>query len=658
MTRAKTSSARFGLLPRIAVALGVVALLPLGVLAFGLFDANREAMRDQVKRTHSVAVRATARQIDGHLAARRAWGRSLASNRALVADPRSVSGQEVLAATLESQEGVAAVLVRDPEGVEVVRAQYPDLASSVERIVSSPGQAPVEYIVEADHRWLRFTVDLEDGRGTLELIEAAGVLHDLLVLDELGRHADLLLVDAAGTSLALSSPRAVLPGSVRAPVTSRKVFGAQVVESEQGALVVAMWPLTAAPWTVVSVQPTIVAEDLVARLRRRSELALGIALGLTLVVVAVAYRSLVRPIRGIIAAQRSLSRTTGSGRSELEELQASFEELRERVRLKEELEDVFLGRYQVIELIAEGGMGSVFRGWDPKLKRPVALKTIQLQGEASRSALKDKLVEEAVATARFNHPHIVGVYDAADSVEAAYVAMELVEGVSLAVFMWEQGRLEAEAAVPIVACIASALETAHSHGLVHRDVKPGNVLLGYDGGIKVSDFGIATFLSGLRGDEGQIFGTPGYIAPEVARGEPWEPASDCFALGVILYECLTGRAPFGSKTARQILVNTVVRYPPPLREVQPDVSPAIDGLCSALMAKNPGERPQANVAAEALLAIVQEWGWEWSFPLTEQRRVPPHADTGSTVWLPTLEAEALDTDQLPRDEVTVFVSGD
>lgn len=261
---------------------------------------------------------------------------------------------------------------------------------------------------------------------------------------------------------------------------------------------------------------------------------------------------------------------------------------------------LFLGRYQALELIGEGGSGFVFRGWDPWLKRPMALKTLRFEPhEDGTGGTVADLLREAVTVARFSHPNIVTVYDAASDAQVAFIAMEYVDGPSLAHYLQRFGKLPAEQVLPIGLQIARGLAAAHSHQIVHHDVKPGNILLGPDGSIKVSDFGVARFLTAFGGeDELHIFGTPGYMPPEILLGQPYTPAGDLFGLGVLLFQCLTGEMPFAGDQVKQVLLRTISSYTPSPRDLEPGVPVDLDQLVRDLLRKDPADRPQS--AAEVV----------------------------------------------------------
>ncbi|MEM9597387.1 MAG: protein kinase [Acidobacteriota bacterium] len=281
--------------------------------------------------------------------------------------------------------------------------------------------------------------------------------------------------------------------------------------------------------------------------------------------------------------------------------------LKESLRTGRVVGSLFLGRYQALDVVGEGGSGLVFRGWDPWLKRAVALKTLRIEGPAAPPASSNEVADllgEAVTVARFSHPNIVTVYDLGGSSEVAFIAMEFVDGTSLAQYLERSGRLAPAQVVPLALGIARGLEAAHGHRIVHQDVKPGNVLLGYDGSIKVSDFGVARLLTSLSQDEGTVFGTPGFLPPEILLGEPHSEAADLFGLGAVLFQCLTGVLPFAGDSLHQLVRNTVRQGTPSPRSLVPEVSPELDLLVREMLAKDPEARlGQASEAVDRLMEL-------------------------------------------------------
>jgi serine/threonine-protein kinase len=275
-----------------------------------------------------------------------------------------------------------------------------------------------------------------------------------------------------------------------------------------------------------------------------------------------------------------------------------------------------LGRFELREILGRGAMGTVFKAWDTTLERWVAVKTVR--AGAGMAAFWDEnlvrgLVAEAATVARFNHPHVVAVFDVCEAADAAYIVMELVDGLSLETLLRSTERLGPERTAPLVAALASALAVAHAQNLVHRDVKPGNVLLGKDGAIKLTDFGIASSLSSrLRGSG---FGTPGYVPPEGVRGQGIDGAGDLFALGAIAYRCLSGRPAVLGETPKEILTNTLNGRIKPLREADTGAPLELVAIVDALLEPDPTRRiGDADLLAAALTQMSADRGWRWTLP--------------------------------------------
>jgi hypothetical protein len=638
---------KLGLLGRIGILLAVVSLVPLGILAFSLRGVNRTAMREQVERTHSVAVRAIASRIEAQISSRLQLAQSLASNRLLVENPTSPESVGLLTSVLRSQDTVVGIVLRDPRGEIVIRAQLPDNKAAVDRALTTDVEQPVVELAGPPERLILYTLGLAEDAGQLQLIERPVWFEGMFQSEELGHDAELSLLDESGRILG-SGGSSELPPKLVALATTGKLGGAQVIALDDGQEVVsAFWYLTSAPWVVVSIQPGEVAESLAHALDRRALVAVSLALLLAALGVAGAYSSIVRPVRGILQAQRELEGKVEAQPvgSELDQLKVSFEQLRTKVRDKKELGRVFLGRYQVLEILGEGAMGTVFRGLDPKLQRSVALKTIHLD-RAGRDERREKLVtsllSEAVAAARFSHSNIVAIYDVEDSSDVAYVAMELVEGQGLENLLWERGSLSPGLAVPIALAVARALEAAHDLGMVHRDIKPANVLLGFDGSIKVTDFGIAGYLGEMKAGSGSIFGTPGYVPPEAIEGKGYEARSDLFSLGVLMYQMLTGVHPFQGTGVREILMTTLTREPRSPSSLNPEVTPELEALTRGLLAKKPEYRPEVTEVILTLEGMMREGGWQWSYVAGPE--APPALGltelTLEAQWINTMEFNA------------------
>ncbi|MFE7271276.1 serine/threonine-protein kinase [Streptomyces sp. NPDC057623] len=258
------------------------------------------------------------------------------------------------------------------------------------------------------------------------------------------------------------------------------------------------------------------------------------------------------------------------------------------------------GRYRLSEPIGRGGMGEVWRAYDETLARHVAVKLLLPQDSDPTATSRFRL--EAQTAARIDHPNVVGVRDFGEYDNRLFLVMEIVEGDSLARTLALSGALPAERVARIAAEAAAGLAAAHRQGIVHRDIKPGNLLLDADGTLKIGDFGIARFLDdpgAALTATGQIVGTSLYLAPERALGQPAGPASDVYALGCVLYQLLTGRPPFQADTAVAILHQHLDAVPVPPRELGvPGLPPAFESYLLGLLAKEPEHRPAAQQAAD------------------------------------------------------------
>jgi HAMP domain-containing protein len=410
---------------------------------------------------------------------------------------------------------------------------------------------------------------------------------------------------------------ASLPRPLIETALSGRLSGAgRFPDGHGGEILAAYAPVAESGWVVLSRQPAVVAEAVAGRLRRRAAFAVGAALALIGLLSAAAYGSVIRPLRELVAAQRDLAKAAPApSGDEISDLRRTFDVLRRSLVDRSALADVFLGRYQVLEVLGTGGMGTVFRGWDPKLQRPVALKTVRLAGTVpaeKRGEMIATLLREAVTVARFSHPNVVTVYDLEDSPEGAFVAMELVEGSSLERLLWQRDRLGPERVIPLGAAMARGLAAAHVRGVVHRDVKPANVLLGKDGSIKVADFGISGLVAAAAEEKDTFFGTPGYVPPECLQGQGYGPAGDLFALGVLLYECLTGVRPFGGLDVSDAVHATLfgVVHPPGKRVA--GVPPELESLIVFLLERDPRKRPSSAAAvAETLESLAAANGYRW-----------------------------------------------
>ena len=270
-----------------------------------------------------------------------------------------------------------------------------------------------------------------------------------------------------------------------------------------------------------------------------------------------------------------------------------------------------LGHYRIEAFLARGSTGAVYRATDERLDRRVALKTLPpWLGEDER--IRERFLAEARAAASLDHPNILPVYDAGDDDGTLWIAMRLAEGPDLRELLRRSGPLPPERAVALLAGIAAALDAAHARGILHRDVKPGNILLGAEAAAGVehaylADFGLATAAHGLGLTRtGELLGTIDYVSPEQARGEPLDARSDAFSLAAVLYECLTGVAPFHRETELASLTARLEAPAPPPSSVRPDLPAGLDAVLARGLARDPGDRyPSAGALLAAAVAAVR-----------------------------------------------------
>ena len=254
-------------------------------------------------------------------------------------------------------------------------------------------------------------------------------------------------------------------------------------------------------------------------------------------------------------------------------------------------------RYRIRRELATGGMATVYLADDLVLDRPVALKVL-LPRLARDPAFVDRFRREAQSAGRLRHPNIVAVYDWGVYSESYCIAMEFVEGRTLDAIIAEDGPMSSAKAARIAVEVAEALNAAHQEGLVHRDVKPGNIMVMPSGQIKITDFGIARAVRDGRDltQVGMVVGTASYLSPEQARGVEVDPRADLYALGVVLFEMVTGQLPFVGDSALAVAGHQVSTPPPRVRSVRSDLPLDLDLLVDRLLAKNPGDRYQSAIS--------------------------------------------------------------
>ena len=265
-----------------------------------------------------------------------------------------------------------------------------------------------------------------------------------------------------------------------------------------------------------------------------------------------------------------------------------------------------LGRYHLKQMLGKGGMGAVYEAFDPQLSRKVAIKTIRQDLLDDRDTeYRVRFVREARAAATLNHPNIVTVFDTGEEEDILYIVMELVHGPNLKQRMSTEPPLNLRAVIDIALNVCEGLHHAHEHGLVHRDMKPANVLLGTDL-VKIMDFGVALKLGSTITSGAALIGTPQYMSPEQYESPKVDRRSDIFSTGIILYEILTGLHPFGGGTPAAIMRRVLSAEPPPATSYRANVPEVLSEVVLRALAKRPADRYQtAREFAEALRQVSQ-----------------------------------------------------
>lgn len=266
--------------------------------------------------------------------------------------------------------------------------------------------------------------------------------------------------------------------------------------------------------------------------------------------------------------------------------------------------DLLGNRYEVQEKLGSGGMAVVYKGHDRLLDRPVAIKILQ-ENYAADEATVRRFHQEAQAVARLSHPNIVAIYDVGQEQGCHYLVMEYVSGRNLKELLREKGTLKPEEAIQITRQVCEALRHAHENGVVHRDIKPHNILVTHGGRVKVTDFGLARAAATAEATityPGTMLGSVHYLSPEQARGQLAGKEADIYALGVVLYEMLTGVLPFRGDSPVSVAIKHVQDNPVPPRSINPEIPAALEKVVLKAMQKDPGQRYQTAAAMAADLA--------------------------------------------------------
>lgn len=296
-----------------------------------------------------------------------------------------------------------------------------------------------------------------------------------------------------------------------------------------------------------------------------------------------------------------------------------------------------LGRYELLAEIGRGAMGVVYRARDPIIDRVLAIKTVDFRGLGeSQAEVQARFFQEAQSAGRLNHPNIVTIFDAGEAEGCAYIAMELLEGASLRELLDHEAPLSVRRALEIAGQIARGLAYAHEHGVVHRDVKPANVIL-VGRRVKITDFGIARLPYGPSHAQSELAGSPKYMSPEQVGGENVDGRSDLFALGIVLYEMLTGTQPFVGDSVSDIMKAVLLHEPPAPSSLNAQVPPAVDAFVRRVLSKRADDRhPSARALLRELAGLLKQLDADAPVRSRSRRTTTPQraAPGDTTVLLP------------------------
>ncbi|MEP6483650.1 MAG: serine/threonine-protein kinase [Rudaea sp.] len=286
-----------------------------------------------------------------------------------------------------------------------------------------------------------------------------------------------------------------------------------------------------------------------------------------------------------------------------------------------------LGHYDIVAELGRGGMGVVYKGYETSLNRYVAIKVLA-DSLAHDQSVKERFLREARSMAALNDPHIIQIYFIGDDDGQTYFVMEFVDGESLGSVLKRETKLKPEQAAKIIYQTAMGLSTAHDKGVIHRDIKPGNLMVSGRGMVKIADFGIALSaqdFSKKLTSTGEFVGTPGYLSPEVCQGKPVDQRSDIFSLGIVLFECLAGRMPFTDESPLGLMLEVVKAEIPDVCSLNSEVDPELSRILTKMVAKDPADRYQSCHELIADLGqhpLVAKGG-----PITLQTKLSPAAAT-------------------------------
>ena len=292
-------------------------------------------------------------------------------------------------------------------------------------------------------------------------------------------------------------------------------------------------------------------------------------------------------------------------------------------------------RYEILELIGSGGMANVYKARCHRLNRLVAIKILK-SDLADNADFRRRFHDESQAVAQLSHANIVSVYDVSTNPDREYIVMELIDGITLKQYMERRGRMDWRESLHFITQIMRGLSHAHSRGIIHRDIKPQNIMVLRDGSVKVADFGIACLANQGQTLTQEALGSVHYISPEQARGDRIDARSDIYSAGVVLYEMLTGRLPFEGDSAVSVAIQHLSSVPLAPRDIDPSIPEPLELICMKAMNSDPNKR---YASADAMIEDLEKFRRDPSVDMDyiRQELTAPAADTEPTMPIPTAQ---------------------
>ena len=603
----------------ISLTIIIVGSLPFLLSWYQIKNSN-EAIIDQAQKSHMIISRATADRLGAVIEKYVDLTESLGNNQSVFLKPDSPETAETLKTTLISQDEILSIglsLNAKDQDFKIIQLlnKKQNKQYDIEKLIKENSDKIVNLISLENQNLIHIRKATARPNVYLSIVTQIN-FGKYLDPSILGQSANLYLLDDEANIITNSGGNiSDLSDNILLQLKSNQIISSANRSSDSVAskMIESLANVPFSDWFIISQQPTEFAEKTATEMSSTAKKAFLLAAIIMLLLITMAYYSWVKPIRNIIQHQKELMGINGTddlwSGDEVTALELSFHSLTKHINNRNALSNIFVDRYQVISPIGKGGMGSVFLGWDPRLNRHVALKTLPLDTSdafGSRQDMSQILVQEAITAAKISHRNIVSIYDVISTQSTAFIAMEFIDGESLGSLIARKGPLPLSMILPIIVAISRGLESAHNLGFVHRDIKPDNILLDKNGDIKLTDFG-TTILLAHSIEKDFVTGTTGYMAPEIYLKGEFSVKSDLYSLGVVIATCLLGKNPFKAKKhhlAKNNALNMTLDFSDDIRVQGSD---SIFSVIDSLLAKDPLTRPDsANQLADLIIEKAQQ----------------------------------------------------